>query len=285
MPSEVDLTVRPATPDDADVLAALYLDARAASYPAIPRPVHPPHDVRRWMRSHFETPGTEVWLAERVAGGGGRDVSTVGLLLLEDDWVHSLYVAPDLTGQGIGTVLLDLAKSLRPDGLGLWVFETNARARRFYERHGFVVLRRTDGSDNEEGEPDLEMAWRGGQDPRTLAELRSRVDEIDDRLAALLAERAETTARIQQVKAVAGHAGRDAGREAEIAARMARVAPTLGEQRMRSIMDAVITASLDAAEARRDTSPDTDTDTDTGTDADTSPGPGTGPGTGTGTDP
>lgn len=252
MPSEVDLTVRPATPDDADVLAALYLDARAASYPAIPRTVHPPHDVRRWMRSHFETSGTEVWLAEQVTGAEGRAVSTVGLLLLEDDWVHSLYVAPHLTGQGVGTVLIDLAKSLRPDGLGLWVFETNTRARRFYERHGFTVLRRTDGSDNEERAPDLEMAWRGGPQLRALAGLRSRIDDIDERLATLLAERAEATARIQQVKAVAGHAGRDAVREAEIAARMARLAPALGEQRLRRIMDAVITASLDAAQARGD---------------------------------
>lgn len=257
MPSEVDLVVRPATPEDADVLTDLYLDARAAAYPAIPRLVHPPHDVRRWMRSHFETPGTEVWLAERSPGAGGPDPRTVGLLLLEDDWVHSLYVAPGLTGQGIGTVLLDLAKSRRPAGLGLWVFETNTGARRFYERHGFVVLRRTDGADNEERRPDLELAWRGGppatssgEDPSTLSELRARVDEIDDRLAGLLAERADTTARIQQVKAVAGHAGRDAVREAQIAARMARVAPALGEQRLRSIMDAVITASLDAAQER-----------------------------------
>jgi chorismate mutase/GNAT superfamily N-acetyltransferase len=269
MPSDVDLTVRAATPDDADVLAALYLDARAASYPAIPRSVHPPDDVRRWMRSHFETPGTQVWLAEQQPAAD-REPRTVGLLVLEDDWVHSLYVAPDLTGQGIGTVLLELAKSLRPDGLGLWVFDSNVRARRFYERHGFVVLRRTDGADNEEREPDLEMGWRGGPpprpeagpargtvptaatvEPRTLAELRARVDEIDDRLAVLLSERARTTARIQDVKDVAGHAGRDPEREAQIAARMARLAPELGEQRLRRIMDAVITASLDAAADHR----------------------------------
>ena len=154
MPSDVDLTVRPATPEDAGTLAALFLDARAAAYPAIPHPVHPPDDVRRWMRSRFDAPATELWLAEDRG-------SVVGLLLLEEDWLHSLYVSPDRTGEGIGTVLLDLAKSLRPRRLGLWVFETNLGARRFYDRHGFVELRRTDGSENEERQPDIEMAWPG----------------------------------------------------------------------------------------------------------------------------
>jgi chorismate mutase len=47
---------------------------------------------------------------------------------------------------------------------------------------------------------------------------------------------------------VAGHAGRDRAREDEIVARMARVAPSLGEDRLRRIMQQVIAESLDAAE-------------------------------------
>lgn len=243
MPSEPDdLVVRPATVEDADALATLFLEAREAAYPAIPRPVHPPEDVRRWVRSRFDPahdgPAVEVWLAE-------RDAVPVGLMLLEDGWVHSLYVDPALTGEGIGTVLLDVAKSVRPDGLGLWVFETNERARRFYQRHGFGEVRRTDGSDNEEREPDIEMAW---PDPASIEGLRRRVDDVDDRLAGLLAERARLTAGIQRLKEVPGHAGRDREREAQIVARMARSAPALGADRLATIMDAVISASLDAAE-------------------------------------
>jgi GNAT superfamily N-acetyltransferase len=157
MPSEderqgADLTVRPAGADDSEALATLFLAAREAAYPTIPRLVHPPDDVRRWLRSRIDAEGVEVWLAE-------RDAVPVALLMLEDAWVHSLYVAPGLTGQGIGTVLLDLAKSLRPDGLGLWVFESNVDAQRFYQRHAFRVVRRTDGADNEEQQPDIEMSW------------------------------------------------------------------------------------------------------------------------------
>lgn len=236
-----DLTVRPATREDADVLATLYLDAREAAYPAIPSTVHPPDEVRRWWASRLEAAardGVDVWVAQC-----GDEV--VGLLLLEDSWLHSLYVAPGATGQGIGTVLLDVAKALRPSGLGLWVFETNADAQRFYLRHGFAEVRRTDGSDNEERAPDVEMAW---PDPGSIEQLRRRVDAVDDRLAGLLGERARLTARIQGLKEVPGHAGRDQRREAEIVARMARLAPELGRERLTRIMDAVITASLDAVE-------------------------------------
>jgi ribosomal protein S18 acetylase RimI-like enzyme len=152
MRSEVLLSVRSATSQDADALADVFLRAREAAVPAIPPLVHPPADVRRWMRSRTGSPDSELWVAE-------EGQAAVGLLLLEESWVHSLYVAPGRTGEGIGTVLLDLAKSLRPGGLGLWVFVSNTGARRFYERHGFVELRRTDGSSNEEGAPDIEMAW------------------------------------------------------------------------------------------------------------------------------
>ena len=171
--------------------------------------------------------------------------SLVGYLILDPEWLDSLYVRPDLTGQGIGSVLLDLAKSLRPDGFGLWVFETNVRAQAFYRRHGLVVVRRTDGSDNEEQAPDLEMAWVGAD---LLAGIRRRIDAVDARLAALLNERALLTAAAQQHKPLGGHAGRDVAREAEIVARMAALAPDLGPAAMTRIMHAVISASLDAAE-------------------------------------
>ena len=64
-------------------------------------------------------------------------------------------------GSGVGGALLDLVRSVRPDGLGLYAFESNTPARRFYEARGFVVTDRSDGSANEEREPDLRMEWTG----------------------------------------------------------------------------------------------------------------------------
>lgn len=244
-PAPADLTLRPAVTDDADALATLFHDARRAAYPAMPHSVHPMPQIRHWFREvlglaprMIPMPAErETWVAER----GGE---LAGYLVLDPEWLDSLYVRPDLTGQGIGAALLDLAKGLRPDGFGLWVFETNVGAQRFYRRHGLVVVRRTDGSDNEEKAPDLEMAWVG---PDRLAGIRRRIDAVDERLAALLNERALLTAAAQQDKLVQGHSGRDVVREAEIAARMAALAPDLGPAAMQRIMHAVITASLDAA--------------------------------------
>jgi chorismate mutase/GNAT superfamily N-acetyltransferase len=240
----VDLTLRPAAAEDADVLAELFAAAREAAYPAMPRSVHTPAEARHWFREVLDVlPRTLPMPAEReiwVAESGGE---VVGYLVLDPEWLDSLYVRPDLTGRGIGTVLLDLAKSLRPDGFGLWVFESNVRAQAFYARHGLVPVRRTDGSDNEERAPDIEMAWLG-QDP--LAVVRRRIDALDDRLAELLNERALLTAAAQRSKPVGGHAGRDPDREAEIVARMAVRAPDLGERGLAAVMHAVITASLDA---------------------------------------
>ncbi len=68
-----------------------------------------------------------------------------------------------MTGHGIGGGLVRLAKRERPDGLRLWTFASNAGAQRFYERHGFVAARRTDGRDHEEGAPDILYVWSGDQ--------------------------------------------------------------------------------------------------------------------------
>jgi hypothetical protein len=41
------------------------------------------------------------------------------------------------------------------------VFERNSGARAFYARHGFTEVTRTDGSGNEEREPDVLLTWPG----------------------------------------------------------------------------------------------------------------------------
>lgn len=47
-----------------------------------------------------------------------------------------MYVRPDHHGTGVGTLLLEAVLPTRP--AELWVVEANPRARRFYEKHGFV---------------------------------------------------------------------------------------------------------------------------------------------------
>jgi len=102
----------------------------------------------------------EVWVAEedgRLLGFLGIEASRNlgGAAVLE-----KLYVEPAEQNRGVGSALLDKAKELRPDELYLWVFQKNP-ARRLYERHGFELVRLTDGADNMEREPDALYRWPG----------------------------------------------------------------------------------------------------------------------------
>jgi len=231
------LTVRCAEPEDAPGLADLYTAARVAAVPQMPPALHTNDEDRAWFAARLADGRHEAWLAEQAG-------EVVGYALVTPTWLDHLFVRSDLTGSGIGTVLVDVVKSLRPDGFCLWVFESNTGARRFYARHGLVELERTDGSANEERAPDVRMAWPGAQ---PLAFLRSLIDEVDDELAGLLARRLALTAAVQLQKEVPGPAGRDAERERAIVARMAAHVPGLGEERLARIVHTIITESLDAA--------------------------------------
>lgn len=148
-PSE-EQEVRRAVPADAGAMADLWLRSRRASVPRIPPPAHDEEDVRKWIDT-VVAPGRQTWVVE----SGGR---VVAMLALEPGWIDQLYADPDVTGRGIGSRLVAVAKAAEPDGLDLWTFAANLGARRFYERHGFVAVAWTDG-DNEEGAPDVRYHW------------------------------------------------------------------------------------------------------------------------------
>ena len=143
--------VRPATAADAAHVADIDLAARAEALPTV-RWAHTPDEVRAWI-ANVMLPGGEVWVAEEAG-------VVLGYLAMEVDLVGQLYVRPGYWRCGIGSVLLRHAKQLRPKGLRLWCFQVNARARAFYAAHGFTVVRCTDGSANEEQEPDILFEWR-----------------------------------------------------------------------------------------------------------------------------
>jgi len=99
----------------------------------------------------------ETGHASGHASGHGHEI--VGFSAVKDGWLDHLYVVPLWQGVGIGATLLDRAKTENPAGLDLWVFAANHRAISFYARAGFVEVRRTDGSANEERLPDVQMRW------------------------------------------------------------------------------------------------------------------------------
>ena len=229
-----DVLLRPAEAADARAIADLYTAARVAAVPMMPPAAHTADEDRAWFAAKLAQDTHEAWVAE-------ADGALLGYALLTPAWLDHLFLRPDVTGQGIGSLLLDLVKSLRPDGVALWVFESNRDARRFYARRGFVELERTDGSGNEEKTPDVKMAWPGAE---PLAYFRRLIDDVDEQLGDLLARRVALTRAVQEHK---HDPTRDPERERAIAEAMARHAPELGADRLGRIVDAIITESLDAA--------------------------------------
>ena len=140
--------IRRATLDDAPAISALFVRTRdeMTYLPRIPE-----HD-RPLLGGWFLARG-ELWVAEVE----GRIVGFAGV---SGDELTHLYIDPLAQNRGVGTALLDHAKSLRPERLELWVFQENGGARRFYEGHGFQLIRLTNGARNMEQEPDALYEWR-----------------------------------------------------------------------------------------------------------------------------
>jgi GNAT superfamily N-acetyltransferase len=228
-----ELTLRPALAVDLPQVAAVHIAARDAAYPSMPRTLHPPREVMAWVAS-WDLSVFSVW-------GAFSGEELVGYARFDDVWLDDLYVVPEAQGAGVGSALLDVVKAERRAGFRLWVFESNQPARGFYRAHGLVELEHTDGSGNEEKEPDLVMAWPGTD---AVAFYRSLIDTADAELGDLLNRRAALTAAIQPHK---GSSERDPAREREIARALARRAPSLGEDRLARIVHAIITESLDAS--------------------------------------
>ncbi|WP_407119073.1 GNAT family N-acetyltransferase [Bradyrhizobium sp. LMG 9283] len=113
--------------------------------------LHTP-DEDRWFYRERVFPTCRVWgcFEEDVLGG---------IIAFRDGWVNQLYVHPAAQRRGAGTELLKIAKQAF-DRLELWTFQRNTRARRFYEARGFALVEQTDGTRNEEREPDARYLWR-----------------------------------------------------------------------------------------------------------------------------
>lgn len=141
------ITLRPARPEDAPALAAILVDWI---------------DRTDWMPRLHSREDDARFVASLVA----RDIVTVavqadapqGFLAREGAEIPALYIAHAARRQGLGATLIAAAQEASPV-LGLWTFQANTQARRFYTRMGFVEEKCTEG-ENEEGLPDIYLSWR-----------------------------------------------------------------------------------------------------------------------------
>jgi putative acetyltransferase len=142
--------LRRAVEADAPAIARVLRLAFRVSLPFLPELHTAEEDL--WFVREVMLVKDEVWVAEEAA-------EVVGFVAFREGWIDHLYVHPDWQGRGIGPKLL--AKPLQYRQVRrLWTFQKNSRARQFYEARGFRLVELTDGSQNEEKEPDALYEWR-----------------------------------------------------------------------------------------------------------------------------
>lgn len=78
------------------------------------------------------------------------DIFVKGMIHIDDDTIAELYVDSFFENQGIGGKLIQFATE-QMNCRRLWVLEKNTDARRFYEKHGFML---TGEKRLEEGTPE-----------------------------------------------------------------------------------------------------------------------------------
>lgn len=125
------LTLRASGPHEAETLLAIQRAASLAGLAHVyPPELYPyPDDAIRARWQGF--PGS-VLLAE-------EDGRPVGIAATDDCWLHGFYVVPERWGTGVAEALHDAALApLACKEVKLWVLEDNRRARRFYEKRGWV---------------------------------------------------------------------------------------------------------------------------------------------------
>jgi len=105
-------------------------------------------------------------VARYVVSLNGKDAGAVSVRnpWLKGPYLELLALLPEAQNQGIGSSILAWLEgaALQHGARNLWVCASsfNARALRFYERHGFIEVERTDGTRNEERAPDVQYVWR-----------------------------------------------------------------------------------------------------------------------------
>ena len=123
------MRLRPYRATDEDALIALWQRTWQYAYPSIDFAERLPGWRQRWRTELV--PASHITVAE-------NDDGAVGFVTLDGSgYLDQLVVAPEAWGSGAADALVDEAKRQSSGAITLLVNADNARAIRFYERHGF----------------------------------------------------------------------------------------------------------------------------------------------------
>ena len=125
------VSLRPYTAADEDAAIELWRRTWQQHYPHL--------DFTKrlaWWRERWRNELVPVARIVMAEFGG----TLVGFVTVDPKsmYLDQIVVAPEYWGSDIALNLLDEAKRISPQGLDLLVNKDNARAIRFYEKHGFV---------------------------------------------------------------------------------------------------------------------------------------------------
>jgi len=145
------LKVRPYGAADENATIELWQRTWQQAYPDIDFAERVAWWRERWRKELVPT--TTIMLAE-------RDGALVGFVTVDPKtcYLDQIVVAPEAWGSEVAAALLAEARRISPDGLDLKVNADNARAIRFYEKHGFVIS--GDDVNERSGAPVRVMSWR-----------------------------------------------------------------------------------------------------------------------------
>ena len=151
-PTRLDLRLRPIAERDIDTVIDGWYATNRAAYPYVAEIQRHTHaDDARFFRERL-LPSCAVTLACDLTDRALAFVAT------ESGWVRHLSVFEGERRRGIGSLLIDHAKTRWPGGLRLYTFQRNDAARAFYARHGFTEVA-LGVSPAPESEPDVLLAW------------------------------------------------------------------------------------------------------------------------------
>ena len=128
------MDVRPATEADFDEVARIWHDSwKTVGVTEVPR--EPVPVLRERIPENIEG-GWNLYVADDAGA-----LRAMMAIKPADAHLDQLFVDPSYHGQGIGSVLLALAKERMSQGMWLRTAKKNRPAIAFYERHGFVLDR------------------------------------------------------------------------------------------------------------------------------------------------
>ena len=97
-----------------------------------------------------------------LRGAFAEDEALLGFITIETatGYIDQIAVAPSAKGKGVAAALIGEARRLSPGRLDLDVNEANPRARRFYEKQGFIQV--GTGTSERTGLPLIKLRWMAG---------------------------------------------------------------------------------------------------------------------------